>query len=151
MHAVNRGFVYIDFDDERFPPCERGPLLAPLGRSWRLHGLQEASKWSPTGAPDRIWGHLGAKRAPKSSTPQRWRSFSGKMCQKHCFFSQNEPLGILKRIQRKRNMRRGTDPGFPTPGARMTVVTQTPSKLYIYAYIVNTYIVDAYWGGLIIC
>ena len=22
-HAVNREFVYIDFDDERFPPCER--------------------------------------------------------------------------------------------------------------------------------
>ena len=29
---------------------------------------------------------------------------------------------------RKRNMRCGTDPGFPTPGARMTVVKQTPSN-----------------------
>ena len=24
MHAMNREFVYIDFDDERFPPCEGG-------------------------------------------------------------------------------------------------------------------------------
>ena len=24
MNAVNREFVYIDFDDERFPPCEGG-------------------------------------------------------------------------------------------------------------------------------
>ena len=28
----------------------------------------------------------------------------------------------IQRIQRKRNQRCGTDPGFPTPGARMTVV-----------------------------
>ena len=26
MNAVNREFVYIDFDDERFPPCERGDV-----------------------------------------------------------------------------------------------------------------------------
>ena len=38
------------------------------------------------------------------------------------------PHGILKRIQRihrihrKRNMPGRTDPGFPTPGAKMTVV-----------------------------
>ena len=32
---------------------------------------------------------------------------------------------------RKRNMRRRTDPGFPTPGARMTVVKQTPSNYKI--------------------
>ena len=37
-------------------------------------------------------------------------------------------LNRIQRIQRKRNMRCGTDPGFPTPGARMTVVTQTPSN-----------------------
>ena len=41
------------------------------------------------------------------------------------FHSKNEPHGILhriQRIQRKRNIRSRTDPGFPTPGARMTVV-----------------------------
>ena len=37
-HAVNREFVYIDFDDERFPPCERrggsgGPFSRPEGDS----------------------------------------------------------------------------------------------------------------------
>ena len=31
-------------------------------------------------------------------------------------------LGILKRIPRKRNIWCRTDPGFPTPGVRMTVV-----------------------------
>ena len=35
MSAVNREFVYIDFDNERFPPCEEGeevtegPLVPP--------------------------------------------------------------------------------------------------------------------------
>ena len=88
--------VYIDFDDGRFPPCDRGgshrrvqiasgvilaqrgrlraPNLPPtwpiLGPSWRQHGLQEASKWSPKGGPDRIWGHLSAKRAPKGQLPK---------------------------------------------------------------------------------
>ena len=35
-------------------------------------------------------------------------------------------------FRRKRNIRSRTDPGFPTPGARMTVVTQTPSN-YIFS------------------
>ena len=60
-------------------------ILAPLGPSWRQHRLQEASKWSSTGGPDRICGHLGAKRAPKSSTPQKWRSFSNKIVKKIFF------------------------------------------------------------------
>ena len=114
------------------------PILAPLGPSWRQHRLQEASKWSSTGGPDRIWGHLGAKRAPKSSTPQKWRSFSGKIVKQFYLSLQNEPHGILKplkrlrrlnRIHRKRNIRSRTDPGFPTPGARMTVVYTNSLKL----------------------
>ena len=46
------------------------------------------------------------------------------------------PHGTPKRIQpihripRKRNMRCGTDPGFPTPGARMMVVYTNSFKLY---------------------
>ena len=74
------------------------PILAPLGPSWRQHRLQEASKWSSTGGLDRICGHLGAKRAPKSSTPQKWRSFSRKIVKTHYFHNKNEPRGILHRI-----------------------------------------------------
>ena len=33
------------------------------------------------------------------------------------------------RIRRKRNIRSRTDPGFPTPGARMTVVYTNSLKL----------------------
>ena len=98
------------------------PILAPLGPSWRQHKLQEASKWSSTGGLDRICGHLGAKRAPKSSTPQKWQSLSRKIVKTTNFNSKNEPHGTLKRIRRKRNIRSRTDPGFPTPGVRMTVV-----------------------------
>ena len=114
-------------------------ILAPLGPSWRQHRLQEASKWSSTGGLDRICGHLGAKRAPKSSTPQKWRSFSGKIVKKNLIFhNKNEPHRILKRLRhlkrlkrlkRKRNIRSRTDPGFPTPGARMTVVYTNSLKL----------------------
>ena len=110
------------------------PILAPLGPSWRQHRLQEASQWSSTGGLDRICGHLGAKRAPKSSTPQKWRSFSRKIVKKLYFQNKNEPQGILnriRRIHRKRNIQSRTDPGFPTPGARMTVVKQTPSNYLI--------------------
>ena len=51
-----------------------------------------------------------------------------------CFYSHRRPGGILQRIHRFhrfhrfRNLRCRTDPGFPAPGARMTVVTQTPSN-----------------------
>ena len=108
------------------------PILVPLGPSWRQHRLQESSQWSSTGGLDRICGHLGAKRAPKSSTPPKWRSFSHKITTTCCFHSKNEPHGILKRIyrlKRKRNIRSRTDPGFPTPGARMTVVYTNSLKL----------------------
>ena len=30
MNAVNREFVYIDFDDERFPPCEGGEEVSEM-------------------------------------------------------------------------------------------------------------------------
>ena len=43
-----------------------------------------------------------------------------------------EPHGILKpiyRIPRKRNIWCRTDPGFPTPGVRMTVVYTNSLKL----------------------
>ena len=49
-----------------------------------------------------------------------------------------EPHEILNRIhslKRKRNIRCETDPGFPTPGVRMTVVYTNSLKLYIYIYI----------------
>ena len=106
-------------------------ILAPLGPSWRQLRLQEASKWSSTGGPDRIWGHLGAKRAPKSSTPKNGDHFPAKFAKNLIFNSKNEPLGTLKRLKRLkrlhrlhrfRNIRCGTDPGFPAPGARITVV-----------------------------
>ena len=67
-------------------------ILAPLGPSWRQHRFQEASKWSSTGGLDRICGHLGAKRAPKSSTPQKWRSFSRKIVKKTLFFTMKMSL-----------------------------------------------------------
>ena len=41
-----------------------------------------------------------------------------------------EPHGVLKRIKRKRDIRCGTDPGFPTPGARITVVYTNSLKWY---------------------
>ena len=43
-------------------------------------------------------------------------------CETEFFHIKNEPHGTLKRLKRKRNIRSRTDPGFPTPGARMTVV-----------------------------
>ena len=46
---------------------------------------------------------------------------------------ENTPPGILQRIQRihrKRNIRSRTDPGFPAPGARITVVYTNSLKLY---------------------
>ena len=113
-------------------------ILAPLGPSWRQHGLQEASKWSPTGGPDRMWGHLSAKRAPKGPTPQKGDHFPAKCAKIIVNSSKNEPPGTLKRIyryyriHRKRNMRGGTDPGFPTPGARITVVYTNSLKPWYY-------------------
>ena len=57
-------------------------------------------------------------------------------CPKTLFFhSKNEPHGILhrihriQRIHRKRNIRSRTDPGFPAPGARITVVYTNSLKL----------------------
>ena len=40
-----------------------------------------------------------------------------------------QPHGILNRIHPKRNIRCETDPGFPTPGVRMTVVYTNSLKL----------------------
>ena len=54
------------------------PSLVPLGPSWRQHEFQKASKWSLTGGPDRMWGHLSAKRAPKGPTPQKGDHFPAK-------------------------------------------------------------------------
>ena len=85
MNAVNREFVYIENSSlgakldnltPNLPPT--WPILVPLGPSWRQHGLQEASKWSPTGGPDRMWGHLSAKRAAKGPTPQKGDHFPAK-------------------------------------------------------------------------
>ena len=45
-----------------------GPSWVSLGRSWRQDVLQEASKLRSRGDPNRIWGHLGAKRAPNAAT-----------------------------------------------------------------------------------
>ena len=38
----------------------------------------------------------------------------------------------IQRIHRKRNIRCGTDPGFPTPGGRITVVYTNSLKLPMY-------------------
>ena len=38
------------------------PSWLQLGPSWRQDAPQQASKWSPRCAPNRILGHLGAKR-----------------------------------------------------------------------------------------
>ena len=104
------------------------PILAPLGPSWRQHKLQEASKWSSTGGLDRICGHLGAKRAPRAQPPKNGEHFPANLFKNLIFHSKNKPHGILQRIcrscrlKRKRDIWSKTDPGFPTPGARMTVV-----------------------------
>ena len=37
-------------------------------------------------------------------------------------------------FRRKRNIRSRTDPGFPAPGARITVVYTNSLKLYIMLY-----------------
>ena len=44
------------------------PFSISFGPSWRQNMLQEVSTWNSRGDPNCIWGHLGAKRAPKSST-----------------------------------------------------------------------------------
>ena len=45
-----------------------GPSWVSLGRPWRQDMLQEASKLRSRGDPNRIWGHLGAKKAPNAAT-----------------------------------------------------------------------------------
>ena len=45
-----------------------GPSWVSLGRSWRQDVLQEASKLRSRGDPNRIWGRIGAKRAPNAAT-----------------------------------------------------------------------------------
>ena len=110
---MNREFVYIDFDDERLPPCER-----EQNRDFPL--VVEGSKPKTLFFPRflRAWAKNRSRIPAKSAQTIVETSVS-------------EPHGILQRIhriQRKRNMRCGTDPGSPTPGARMTVVTQTPSN-----------------------
>ena len=119
------------------------PILAPLGPSWRQRRLQEASKWSSTGGLDRICGHLGAKKAPRAQPPKNGDHFPANLSKNLIFHSNYEPHGILQRIcricriqriQRKRNIRSRTDPGFPTPGARITVVYTNSLKLLIVNY-----------------
>ena len=93
VRAVNREFVYIENSSlgAKLAKFDRqlSPNLAHLGATWRQHRLQEASKWSSTGGPDRIWGHLGAKRAPKSSTPKNGDHFPAK-CAPNYGFSQSK-------------------------------------------------------------
>ena len=103
-----------------------------LGRSWRHVGHLGAnigSKRPPHGAPQAVQIASGAILAPRGrlkAQPPKMAIIFPQNCKKHIVFhNKNEPHGILHRIyriQRKRNMRCGTDPGFPTPGARMTVV-----------------------------
>ena len=40
MNAVNREFVYIDFDDERFPPCE---MIPNSGKKCQSHNKKQQS------------------------------------------------------------------------------------------------------------
>ena len=86
MNAVNREFDYIENSSlgAKLAKFDRqlSPNLAHLGAtwaSWRQHRLQEASEWSSTGGPDRMWGHLSAKRAPKGPTLEKGDHFPAKV------------------------------------------------------------------------
>ena len=83
------------------------------------------------------WGFLGRLGAAGPFSAM-WASFSRKKVPVYCILrvigAQGECCAGSSgssgsaSIHRKRNQRCGTDPGFPAPGARMTVVTQTPSN-----------------------
>ena len=143
VRAVDREFVDIYVLK---PSCGRlGASWGCLGASWSRLG----ASWSNLGADlgrlgavmGRSWGDLGAILGVLGASWGSW-SFQcnvGFIFRKKgpgvlFFHSHRRPGGILRRIRRihriqrihrihrKRNMRCGTDPGFPTPGARMTVV-----------------------------
>ena len=107
-------------------------ILTLLSASWRQDVIQKASKLNSRDDLNRIWGRLSAKRAPKELNPKKDDHFPEK-CEKNIVNNtKNEPAGILNRIYRirpKRNIRSRTDPGFPTPGARITVVYTNSLKL----------------------
>ena len=65
---------------------------------------------------------------------------SAKIAVLYSFFGLPGILQRIQRIQRKRNMPGRTDPGFPTPGAKMTVVYTNSLKLYTVDYIVSIYV-----------
>ena len=123
------------------------PYGCPMGSSWAPHGRPmgpHGDPWAPPGAPHGLTGRKpliflikvfpGLK--PRTliflwffkGQAQFGYPFSGQMCQNYCTYcnySIFERLGVLvriPRIPRKRNMPCKTDPGFPTPGGRMTVI-----------------------------
>ena len=149
MRAVDREFVDIYVLK---PSCGRlGASCGCLGASWSRLG----ASWSNLGADlgrlgavvGRSWGDLGAILGVLGTSSGGWSFqcnvgfiFPKKGPGVLFFHSHRRPGGILRRIrriQRKRNMRCGTDPGFPTPGARMTVVYTNSFKLWAQAEIMG--------------
>ena len=140
--AVDREFVYIAFPFLKHfvgaSWCKLaiwvslGPSWVSLVRSWRQDVLQEASKLRSRGDPNRIWGHLGAKRAPNAATLKNCDYFPRKCANNLVNNSKSEPPVILHRIQRicqKWGVGLQVRTSLPhAPGAKMTVVTHTPSN-----------------------
>ena len=147
VRAVDREFVDIYVLK---PSCGRlGASCGCLGASWSRLG----ASWSNLGADlgrlgavvGRSWGDLGAILGVLGASWGSWSFqcnvgfiFPKKGPGVLFFHNHRRPLGILKRIHRiqrihrKRNIRSRTDPGFPTPGARITVVYTNSLKLFSF-------------------
>ena len=123
----------------------------PVSKSWkifpkiRLFGL-----WFLTFSIffDFFKGYLSAKRAAKGPTSQKVDHFPAKCAKIIDFYKSKRAsrnsgpdLPDLLRsspICRKRNIRCGTDPGFPTPGVRITVVYTNSLKWVSARYVFRT-------------
>ena len=75
MNAVNLEFVYIENSSlgAKLAKFDRqlSPNLVHLGATWAILAPTWASKWTPRGGPDRMWGHLNGKRAAKRQPPKK--------------------------------------------------------------------------------
>ena len=91
------------------------PELAP---TW-LH----LAHLDANGGLNRNQGHIGARRAPKSSTPRHGHHSPGKLTKNHKNNSNKKTLIVLNRICRKWCQRPQLGASLPrAPGVRITVV-----------------------------
>ena len=108
----------------------KGSLWGPMGPS----GLPLSSHGTPMGAPR---GPMGPRDPKPSFSSDLAPHFPAKCVKIIELSSILWPHGVLKRIyriQRKRNILGRTDPGFPTPGVRITVVYTNSFKLISISY-----------------